>query len=48
MKRIVIWGTKERGHKAYKMLNNSRSYEVVAFGDNDPEMIGKSNLFDMK
>lgn len=37
----MIWGTKARGHRAYKVLNNSRSYEVVAFGDNDPEMIGK-------
>lgn len=37
---MMIWGTKARGHRAYKVLNNSRSYEVVAFGDNDPEIIG--------
>lgn len=41
MKKVMIWGTKARGHRAYQVLNNSRSYEVVAFGDNDSEMIGK-------
>lgn len=40
----MIWGTKEKGQRAYKVLKNSRSYEVVAFGDNDPNMIG-SELF---
>lgn len=43
MKNILIWGTGQRGQEAFEKLSRyTESYNIVAFGDNDVNKIGKT------
>lgn len=43
-KNILIWGTGLKGEKVYSLLSDHREYCVIAFGDNDAKMIGKTKF----
>lgn len=43
-KRILIWGAGQRGEDVYQLLKMHKSYEIVAFGDNNKELWGKEKF----
>ena len=45
-KKIVIWGTKDRGQYIYKYIKKEGlESRIIGFGDNDPNMSGKDFMY---
>lgn len=40
MKKILIWGTQERGRRAYNFLEGHPYFEVIGFGDQNMDVVG--------